>query len=140
MSLYLFDTDTFSHSLRSHPVVTAHISRNKSLHQLGLSIISVEELWDGWQAVIRKAKSSAQLGSTYGRLTATLTEIQKWMIWSFTEVSADRYLILRKLKLNVGANDLRIAAIALELGAVLVTANTRDFSRIPNLVLEDWTK
>lgn len=36
--------------------------------------------------------------------------------------------------------DLMIAATALSLGATLVTNNTREFSRIEGLRLEDWTK
>jgi tRNA(fMet)-specific endonuclease VapC len=50
-----------------------------------------------------------------------------------------RFQSLLKLKLNIGRNDLRIGAIALETNAVVVTANTRDFGRIPGLVIEDWT-
>jgi tRNA(fMet)-specific endonuclease VapC len=38
----------------------------------------------------------------------------------------------------IGPNDLMIAAIALVNGSILVTHNTREFSRIKDLKLEDW--
>jgi tRNA(fMet)-specific endonuclease VapC len=38
----------------------------------------------------------------------------------------------------IGPNDLMIAAIALVHGSILVTHNTREFSRIKELKLEDW--
>jgi tRNA(fMet)-specific endonuclease VapC len=38
----------------------------------------------------------------------------------------------------IGPNDLMIAAITMTHDLVLVTNNTREFSRIPNLKLEDW--
>lgn len=38
----------------------------------------------------------------------------------------------------VGPNDLLIAAIALVNNLVLVTHNTREFSRVQGLVIEDW--
>ena len=49
---------------------------------------------------------------------------------------ADR---LFRLRLNVGRMDLKIAAVALEIGAVVVTDNLRDFGRVPGLDVEDWT-
>jgi tRNA(fMet)-specific endonuclease VapC len=39
---------------------------------------------------------------------------------------------------TIGANDYCIAAIALARGLTLVTRNTREFSRVPNLIVEDW--
>jgi tRNA(fMet)-specific endonuclease VapC len=51
----------------------------------------------------------------------------------------NRYLTLAGLRLNVGKMDLRIAAITLENGATVVTRNTRDFSRVPNLTVVDWS-
>ena len=39
----------------------------------------------------------------------------------------------------IGANDLWIASHCLQLGLTLVTNNEREFRRIPNLTIENWT-
>ena len=49
------------------------------------------------------------------------------------------YTDLRHQKIRVGTQDLRIAAIVLSQGGILVTRNQRNFVQIPNLILEDWT-
>ena len=46
---------------------------------------------------------------------------------------------LGRLKLGVRAMDLRIAAIALEMNATVVTRNLRDFQVVPGLRCEDWS-
>ena len=38
----------------------------------------------------------------------------------------------------IGSNDLLIAVHALTLNLTVVTANVREFSRIPNLKVENW--
>ena len=38
----------------------------------------------------------------------------------------------------IGNNDLWIAAHALSLGVTLVSNNTREFERVPDLMLENW--
>lgn len=53
---------------------------------------------------------------------------------TFGELRAD----LERKGTPIGAYDLQIAAIALAHGLTLVTHNTREFSRVPNLTLEDW--
>lgn len=60
-------------------------------------------------------------------------------ILSYTESAIDRYEGLRRRKLGVKANDLRIAAIALENSAIVVTRNRADFGRVPALQIEDWS-
>ena len=40
---------------------------------------------------------------------------------------------------TIGPNDLMIAAICLVHRCTVVTANTREFMRVPGLMVEDWT-
>lgn len=40
--------------------------------------------------------------------------------------------------LRIGTSDLKIASIALVENAVLLTANTQDFERVPGLQFENW--
>jgi len=47
-------------------------------------------------------------------------------------------LLLKQAGTPIGPNDLMIAAIALVNDAIIVTHNTREFSRITNLRIEDW--
>lgn len=58
---------------------------------------------------------------------------------TYTKADMARFRELKALRLNVGPNDLRIAAIALGYGAMVVTRNMRDFERIPGLRCEDWS-
>jgi tRNA(fMet)-specific endonuclease VapC len=45
---------------------------------------------------------------------------------------------LAALGTPIGAYDLQIAAIALANNLILVTHNTREFSRVEGLIIEDW--
>lgn len=137
MSRYILDTDVFSHYLRQHP----NLIRNILAHladDLGLSVVSVGELWDGWASMIRKAKTPDQAAAAYDRLTETVNELKNWPVVSFSAGAIRRYAVLKAQKLNVGANDFKIAATALETGAVVITHNGRDFTRVPGLAVEDW--
>ena len=49
------------------------------------------------------------------------------------------FLAARSMRLNVGAMDLRISAIALENGLTVATRNLRDFGRVPGLACVDWS-
>jgi tRNA(fMet)-specific endonuclease VapC len=40
----------------------------------------------------------------------------------------------------IGSNDMLIAAHALAIGGTLVTANEREFSRVPGLKIENWLR
>ena len=62
---------------------------------------------------------------------------------SFDEQASYQYSLIRtNLESKgqiIGLNDLFIAAHAKSLDAVLITNNTREFQRVENLKIEDWT-
>ena len=56
----------------------------------------------------------------------------------FDEPAADRFSELKAMKVRIGTMDLKTAAIALAHGALLLTANKRDFEKVPGLRFENW--
>jgi tRNA(fMet)-specific endonuclease VapC len=138
--LYLFDTDMFSLYLRGNlKVLGRFISHSAS--DLALSIVSVEELWSGWWNATRQAKTTGQAAYAYERLTETINELKNWSVVTFSDRAILGYHRLQRQKLNVGGkNDLKIGAIALELSAIVVTGNARDFGRVSGITLEHWSQ
>jgi tRNA(fMet)-specific endonuclease VapC len=74
----------------------------------------------------------------YLRLTTTVKTLSSLQILTYSVPAIERFGRLLAMKLNVGKKDLRIAAIALEAGATVVTRNERDFRRVPGLAVENW--
>ena len=56
----------------------------------------------------------------------------------FDDRSAKEFQNLKDQRLKIGTMDLKMASIALANSATLLSRNLRDFSRIPNLRVEDW--
>jgi tRNA(fMet)-specific endonuclease VapC len=139
MIRYLLDTDTLSLLLRRDKTVQDFV---KSLppQEFGTSIISYEEQVVGRFAQLRRARTAKETVDAYGWLQKTAELLAPIPLISFTEASLGRFEALLAMKLNVGPNDLRIAATALELGAAVVTRNLRDYSRVPSLRIETWVE
>jgi tRNA(fMet)-specific endonuclease VapC len=57
-------------------------------------------------------------------------------VWRYGQLRAD----LERQGTSIGSLDTMIAAHALSLNAVLVTNNLREFSRVPELHLDNWTE
>ena len=56
------------------------------------------------------------------------------------DATTDVKVALRLTGTPIGPNDTAIAGHAIAANAVLVTNNTREFERVPGLILEDWAK
>ena len=139
MISHILDTDIFSLYIRSHKDIHAKANQYK-YGQLALTIINVDETWTGWKLFLNKARSDEERAKAYDRLTESQLQLIRWPMVSYSFDAIQLTAELRKQKLNIGANDLKIAAIALTLNATVVTRNLRDFQRVPNLKIEDWTQ
>jgi tRNA(fMet)-specific endonuclease VapC len=99
-----------------------------------------DPLFESWQKSIAKYRREVDADPGYRWVSTSRTPTSSLLpILSFTEPAIERYEDLKRLKLKVKKIDLRIAAIVLQQKAVLVTRNSRDFSRISGLRIEDWS-
>ena len=134
---FILDTDTLTLYRQAQQLLVSRITAQPS-HLIVTTVITVEEQLTGWQALLRQAKGDAHLAFTYQRLTDAVRSLSGFHILTFSEAAISRYNMLLVMKLNVGKMDLRIAAIALEADATVVTRNLRDFQRVPGLACENW--
>jgi tRNA(fMet)-specific endonuclease VapC len=140
VSKYILDTDHISLILFNHPQVT----ENAAKHQIVTSIVTVQELFNGWIGRINDPAQMNNLPVLYSKLSITLKYLQTLEVLDFT-VEADECLrnLLRAnppLRKNRLQKDMRIAAIALSLDLTVATRNRRDFELVPNLRIVDWTQ
>jgi tRNA(fMet)-specific endonuclease VapC len=138
VTLWILDTDHISLLQRGHPAVERRI-RSINLNDIAITIISVEEQLYGRLNSIRRSKSSETLKTAYQGLCETLDDFKAANVLEFNTTAIGLYQEMVRQKIRVGTQDLRIAAIALSVNGILVTRNQRDFAKVPNLVLEDWS-
>lgn len=139
MIRFLLDTDTISLLQRQDEQVQAFLESLPTV-AVGVSVISYQEQVQGRLAWLTKAKSDAERERAYQLLADTPVFFAEFPIVNFTEAMTRQFEKLISLRLNVGSNDLRIAATAREIGAAVVTRNLRDFSRVPDLQIETWVE
>ena len=140
--MFLFDTDHLSLLQRNDSVnetLEARLSERDET-DFWVSIISFHEQILGWHTYLARAKTSDQLVLGYGRFESLLAAFADYQLLSFEESAADVFADLRRQNTRVGTMDLKIAAIAISNGMTLLTRNSVDFERVPNLSFADWTK
>lgn len=102
------------------------------------TIVSFEEQLRGRLAVISRSRNRASETAAYKHLGILLRFFSEIPVLDYTEDAESRYDEFRKSRVRVGPMDLRIAAIACSSDALLLSANLKDFGRVPNLRVENW--
>jgi tRNA(fMet)-specific endonuclease VapC len=136
LSLWILDTDCVSLFQRGNLEIARRLNSVGS-NEIAITIVTVEEQMRGRFQVIRRAAPN-ELALAYQKLQVTFDSLKSFNVLSFTTEAQEIYTDLIHQKPKVGRQDLRIAAIALSVNGILVTRNTKDFSRVSNLVLENW--
>lgn len=129
---YLLDTNICIYIAKHRPPeVRARFERHAA-GELAVSAITLGELRFGAE----KSQARTKALAIVEQLTTALN------VLPLSADTAHRYGILRAALERegrpIGNNDLWIAAHALAEGCILVTNNTREFERVPDLRLENW--
>jgi predicted nucleic acid-binding protein len=139
MALYVLDTDILTLYRQGDPVVDLRVRSVVPPDEVVTTVITAEEQITGWYALLRQSTRPQDLEHAYTRLVDVIRFFTGFPILPFARPAIARYGQLTAMKLNVRKYDLRIAAITMENGAVVVTRDVRDFGPVPGLPVEDWS-
>ncbi len=80
MSRYILDTDCVSLILYNHP----HVTANATKHQIAVTIVTVQELFNGWVGRINDPSLVHNLPGLYSKLWTTVKYLQTIEVLDFT--------------------------------------------------------
>lgn len=138
--MILLDTDHIN-VLQSMGPQSATLTANMAASAdqvFGTTAITIEEQMRGWLALIHRWNDVHRQIPAYERLIGLFDFFGRWHIVPFDDAAAREFSRLRKEGVRIGTMDLKIAATALANGAMLLSANLRDFERVPDLRMENW--
>jgi tRNA(fMet)-specific endonuclease VapC len=142
MVRYVLDTDHISLLFRRDPLVSQRFKQE--VRAVGIAVISVQETFNGWAGKLSKADDEAQKILNYGKLHSNVCFLQTMPILNYDRSASDVYQRLIQTNADLAKKrldkDVRIAAIAISLGATVVTRNRKDFELMPGLTIEDWSQ
>ena len=141
MTLFILDTDSASLFLAGNKQLIHRVTQE--VPNVVTTIVTVQELFNGWAGRVNDPAEANNLVRIYGRLWQTTEFLKTIEILTFSELANTyhqkiilEHKILAKKRLE---KDMRIAAITLSVSGTIITRNHKDFSQVPDLKIEDWT-
>jgi tRNA(fMet)-specific endonuclease VapC len=120
---------------RSPHVISAFQNEVQRGHDFVVSVVVLHELRYGAAKSQKKLENNARTDFFLSENSIEVLPLSSEDAEHAGEIRAH----LEKQGTPIGPYDVLIAAQTRRLGATLVTANTREFSRIPGLKLVDWS-
>ncbi len=132
MIKFMLDTNICIYIIKQKPIDVIERFRKISISSIAISSITLGELEYG----VMKSAKPAQNQFALSQFVAPLE------ILPYDDGAAQYYGSLRaaleKQGTPIGSLDMLIAAHALSINCSLVTNNEKEFSRIPNLIIQNW--
>jgi tRNA(fMet)-specific endonuclease VapC len=128
---YLLDSNAVIAILKGHPGLVAQLRRHVP-GDFGLSSIVVHELFFGAYKGQRTAENLA-------RIDALQFEVLDFDLED-AQYAGEIRARLAVAGTPIGPYDALIAGQARARGLTLITHNTREFARVPDLTIEDWER
>jgi tRNA(fMet)-specific endonuclease VapC len=131
---YMLDTNICIYIAKHHPPEVRARFASHSSSELVMSVITLGELRFG-----------AEKSDFPTRALATIKQLETLIqVAPLPETAGDHYGLIRamlqKQGRTIGNNDLWLAAHARAEGWTIVTNNTREFSRVDGLQVENWVE
>jgi tRNA(fMet)-specific endonuclease VapC len=131
---YLLDTNICIYIIKKKPIEVFHKFKNLTIGDVGISSITLAELQYG----IEKSSSPEKNRDALEKFLTPI-EILEFGYEATVEYGKIR-AELEKNGVPIGPLDMLIASHAKSLNMVLVTNNVREFERIADLKIENWTE
>lgn len=130
---YLLDTNIIIAAMKGRPAIRARLGQIP-VSDLVLSPIVLGELQLGVEKSQQQTRNAARLARLIDGIPLAPLDHRASRHYGLIRSRLER------LGTPIGGNDYWIAAQALSLGAVLVTDNLTEFSRVEGLALENWLR
>jgi tRNA(fMet)-specific endonuclease VapC len=131
---YLLDTDVFSAIARGRDAELLNRIGGLRLEDLAVSLITIGEIRFG----LALNPVAVRLRERIELLLDSMRRIP--LGWNVVPHYATLRARLQKKGTPIGPNDLWLAAHALAEDLTLVTANEREFARVPHLRVDNWLR
>lgn len=129
---YLLDTNICIFIIKKHPIQVIRKLQDHDISEIGISSITLSELEYGVSKSTKREQNKLALAGFLAPIEIVSYDDKA------SGVYGDIRAFLEKKGTPIGPLDTLIGAHALSLDCILVTNNTKEFIRIPNLFVEDW--
>jgi tRNA(fMet)-specific endonuclease VapC len=139
---YLLDTDHLSIIQRQTGQDYVNLSTRMAQYPLSdfaISIVTFHEQLLGSHTYISRARNQNEVVKGYEIMVRLVNDFKVLPLVPFDANAATTLSQLQAQRIQIAKMDSRIAAIALSRQLILLTRNHQDFSKVPGLLIEDWT-